>query len=111
MARIVGIHQVELKPGVTAEAFEEAARTMAATPTYPGFRGSLVKSDRGTGVGRYGLLIEIESVEARNRFMGDNGPTKEGTQFDADHPAFIAAWGQLMSLVVQPYPWNDYVVA
>ena len=33
MARVIGIHEVELKPGVTEEEFEEAVKAVLAHPT------------------------------------------------------------------------------
>ena len=111
MTRIVGIHEFEPKSGVTEAELEQAIRALLATPVYPGFRGSLIRSDRGTDVGRHGVLFEIGSIEARNRFIDDNGETEECKQFDADHPEIGAAWNHLMSLIVQPWHWNDFLVA
>jgi hypothetical protein len=110
MTRIIGIHEVELKEGVTEEAFEQAVRAYSAQTFPPGWRSALIKSDRGTGKGKYGLLLEIESVAARDRFLPDDGPTEEFNQFLALHPEWMPAWDHIQSLVVQPYHWNDFQV-
>ncbi|MDZ4718007.1 MAG: hypothetical protein SH847_06010 [Roseiflexaceae bacterium] len=110
MTRIIGIHEYELKPGVTESEFEQAMKILLDLPIYPGWRVSLIKSDRGTRSGKYGLLFEIESVEARARIVTDDGETEESKQFDASHPETALAYANVLSLVVDPYPWSDYQV-
>jgi hypothetical protein len=110
MTRIVGIHEFEPKPGVTEAELEQAAKKLIETPNHPGWKVSLIKSDRGTDVGRYGLLMEIDSIEARNRIFDGNGETEESTQFAADHPEMDVARDHLTSLIVQPVRWNDFLV-
>ena len=113
MARIVSIHQVELKPGVTEAEFTEAVRAMSDADQLEGPNGwviSAAKSDRGTQVGSYAILFEVESVETRNRWVADDGPTELFNQYVERHPEASSAWDHMMSLVVESYPWNDYVI-
>ncbi len=113
MTRIVGIHEVELKPGVTGEEFAEAVHAFALADQSEGPNGwviSVIKSDRGTQLGGYGILFEIESVETRDRWISDDGITEMHQQFAARHPEYFSAWEHIQSLIVQPNQWNDYLV-
>jgi hypothetical protein len=109
MTRIIGIHECELKPGVSAAEFEAAMDRMMKVPLYPGWKVCLLKSDRGARAGKYGVLFEIESAEARDSVVSDAGFTKESEAFDAAHPELVAAWQHVQSLVTQS-TWTDYLV-
>jgi hypothetical protein len=113
MPRVIGIHEFELKPGVTEAEFEDAVRAFILVDQSEGVDdglASLIKSDRGTRRGKYGLLIEFESVEARDSWFTDDGATDKLNQFVARHPEWTPAWEHIQSLVVQPSPWSDYLV-
>ena len=113
MPRIIGIHEFALKPGVTDAEFEDAARAFIRADLSEGTDGfltSLIKSDRGTRSGRYGILFEFESGEARDSWVTDDGITDKFKQFGARHPEWMPAWEHIQSLVVEPYPWSDYLV-
>ena len=111
MPRIVAIHEFELKPGMAEAEFEDAVRAFILVDRSEGDTNtSLIKSDRGTRRGQYGLLIEFESVEERDSWFTDDGPTDKANQFFARHPEWAPAWEHIQSLVVQPCPWSDYLV-
>jgi len=113
MPRIIGIHEFELKPGVTEAEFEDAVRAFILVDQSEGVDdglASLIKSDRGTRRGQYGLLFEFESVAARDSWVTDDGFTDKFNQFVARHPEWMPAWEHIQSLVVEPYPWSDYLV-
>jgi hypothetical protein len=111
MPRVIGIHEFELKPGVTEAELEDAVRAFIRVDRSEGDTNTaLIKSDRGTRRGQYGLLIEFESVEARDSWFTDAGPTDKANQFFARHPEWMPAWEHIQSLVVQPCPWSDYLV-
>ena len=69
MAKVYGIQEIELRPDVTEAEFERYFREEIGTieRVFPGFKMCLAKSDRGARNGKYAIVIEIESVEARNR--------------------------------------------
>jgi len=70
MAKVFGIHEIELRPGVTGEEFEQfMADTISQWPQLEGHAISVAKADRGTHAGKYILVFEIESVEARDRYF------------------------------------------
>lgn len=110
MTRMIGIHEFDLRPGVTDAELEQAIRALATQPCPSGWRASLLKSDRGTRRGKYGLLFEVESVEARDRIVTDAGFSDVFNQFLAANPGWLPAWEHMLSLVVEPNPWNDYLV-
>ena len=87
MARVFGLHEIELNPGVNEEDFENFfLNEVAKAPLYPGWRARLLKGDRGARKGKYLMLVDIESAEARDRFSPapDEG-SEEANQFDQQH--------------------------
>src|SRR6478736_2783734 len=92
MGKAYGLHTLQLNPGVTGEDFERfAASNIKQWPIMPGWRFSLLKGDRGDEVGQYLALVELESIEARDR-VAPNGrleDTDEGRQW-------VTAVGPLM---------------
>ena len=75
MAKVFGIHHLELKPGVDVAEFERFIRDeFNALPHPAGWQSSIVKGERGNKVGQYLYISEIESLETRNRHIPDGGP-------------------------------------
>ncbi|HBY92930.1 MAG: hypothetical protein M5U01_14885 [Ardenticatenaceae bacterium] len=81
MARVFGIHVVELCPGVTAEEFERFVLEtfLPALPVSqtPGVDIHLLKGDRGERAGKYIFMFEFDSIEARNRYFPAPGRPSE----------------------------------
>ncbi len=74
MAKVFGIHHLELKDDATAAEFERVVSDeLNALSRPPGWQFSIVKGERGENVGKYVLIFEIESLEARNRDSPDDG--------------------------------------
>jgi hypothetical protein len=93
MGRIFGLHRIELRPGVDAAEFERfATRSLAETPTLPGWRFALLKGDRGEQEGKYLVLAEVESIEARDRASPAGGLTEEGEQWFATATPLLEQW-------------------
>lgn len=116
MAKIFGMHMIGLRPGVKGEDFEKFFREkVAPLPGYPGTRWHLLKGERGDRVGKYLVMVEIESVEARNRFAptpdesSDEGQRFMETQKEAIMPV-LAEWEKLASMIGAPTIYTDYVV-
>lgn len=75
MAKVLGMHTVELKPGVNEQELEEFIKT-DVLPVYrvlPGQTVHLLKGERGERRGRYLVLIELESVERRDHIYPASG--------------------------------------
>ena len=111
MAKVFGMHRIALRPGVNGEDFEQFFRDAAPrVPVVPGWIWHLLKGDKGDRAGRYLLLAEIESTEARDRYAAPSGElTPEGEQFFQAAAAVFEQWGTLASGPNDP-AFTDYVV-
>jgi hypothetical protein len=85
MGKVLGIHHIVLRPDVNPAEFEQfCASEIGELLLYDGWNASLLKADRGEGAGQYALLIEIDSVQARDRFTpSDDVGSEEAEQFDS----------------------------
>jgi hypothetical protein len=81
MAKVLGIHEIELLPGVSEADFERLVLD-EFRPGVSGFQGWTVhlgKADRGERDGKYAIIIEIESQAARDRYSpSTNEMSEEG---------------------------------
>jgi hypothetical protein len=69
MAKIVGIHEIELLPGVNEVDFERFVTEEfipTVSSTFEGWNQHLAKADRGARAGKYALIIELDTA-ARDR--------------------------------------------
>lgn len=115
MAKVLGLHAVELKPGVSEQEFEEFIQR-DVLPVYrkvPGQNVHLLKGDRGERTGKYLVLIELESVERRDHIYppvgADSGVAEDVQQLlgNVDH-----IWEKLATFV-EGFPdpaFSDYVM-
>jgi hypothetical protein len=91
MGKVYGIHEIELHPEVSEKSFvkffnEEYAKGY----TEVGWKLMLLKGDRGQRVGKYAILVEIVSLEARDRFSpAHNVMSEEGKRWVAEHQELI----------------------
>jgi hypothetical protein len=113
MAKVYGMHMISPLPGVKAEDFEKFfSEEIYRLPMGEGSEIYLLKGDRGDREGKYLLLIEIESIETRERYVTANGPTAEGAKFN-EMPAVKAAmekWATIASPMGPIGIFTDYVV-
>ncbi|HEY5786853.1 MAG TPA: hypothetical protein VIT65_18970 [Microlunatus sp.] len=110
MAKVLGIHEVELPGGADPAEFERRA-TAVLGETWPGgitFR--LYKADRGLRDGMYLLLLEVDSVEVRDAVfpLGGEDPP-EVVAFLEAHPTAGEVWDRLESYVPSINEGTDYV--
>lgn len=112
MAKVFGMHKVELKPGVDEREFEDFVCSQVI-PTYrviPGQTIHLLKGDRGERDGKYMLLIELESQARRDQIYPEEGGFAEDIQLlvgDVD-PIF-----EKLATYVESFPDDtvtDYVI-
>jgi len=107
MAKVFGIHELELRPGVTAEEFEQfMADAIPKWPQVEGFTTSVAKGDRGVHAGKYILVFEVESTEARDRAFPTSGTPSEEVQRASESAA--AMFEKMDSLCSSTF--TDYVV-
>jgi hypothetical protein len=113
MAKVFGIHEIELRPGVTAEQFDQFMRDeVASAPTQQVWTIHVLKGDRGMRDGKFAVVIEIESVETRDRLFPDPGgePSPEAQQHLASVSALMEKWASLATGPGEPGTvWTDYV--
>ena len=72
MTKVISIHEIELRPGVTTEEFERfltAEYLPGVAPMPPGVSVAYLKGDRAERAGKFAVLFEVDSVELRDRFF------------------------------------------
>ena len=94
MPKVFGMHEIELQPGVEPEDYEQFfAEELAPTLKLPGWKTHLLRGDRGARSGKYLVLHEIETLDARDRyFPGPGEQSEEFTRFFEQHPDAAAAF-------------------
>ena len=68
-------------------------------PDLPGWRLALLRGDRGDHVGQYVLMVEIDSIEARDRVSPSGGfdDTEEGRDWVAVAGPLLEQWRQYVT--------------
>lgn len=98
MGKVYGMLPVEVHLGIDPEEFERFARhNLQQLPRLEGWRFTLLKADRSSQedqVGRYQILIEIESREARDRVNPGTGSTPLLEQWFAEATPVLEQWRQ-----------------
>ena len=112
MPRVFGFHEVELRREVDPAEYERfLAEEIIPGPVLPGWQVRLLKGERGTRAGKYLLVFEIESLEARNRFFPEAGEdSEESRRFFEQHPDAAAAWEKVGAFESGTMDFNDYLV-
>ncbi len=115
MAKVFGVQEIELRPDVTEAAFERYFREEIGTiaPVFPGWKMFLAKSDRGARNGKYAIVFEIESVEARNRMNPMPDVVSEEARRLLEETGMgqaLAKWDQYASTITGESRSYDYVV-
>ncbi len=93
MGKVYELCPLELRPGIEPAAFEQFARqSLQQWPSLPGWRFALLKGDHGDHEGSYQLLVEIDSLEARDRVQPVDGPVEEGQRWFATATPLLEQW-------------------
>ena len=108
----MGMHTIELKPGVNEEEFEDffCSEILPVYGKIPGQNVHLLKGDRGERSGKYLMLIVLVSVERRDQIYPAEG------QFAEDVDQLVgnvsSLWEKFYNFVEElPDPaYTDYVV-
>jgi hypothetical protein len=111
MGKIYGLHTLQLRPGVTSDDFERfVASNIEQWPLLPGWRTAILKGERGDQVGQYLALVEVESIEARNRVAPTAGMenTEEGRQWVAEVGPLMEQWREYVTHIPGEGPYTDY---
>ena len=112
MAKVFGMHALELQPGCDENEFEEFMRK-DFLPSYSRVSGQdarLLKGDRGERSGKYLVLIELESPERRDQIYPSEGVVADDVvQLVGDIESLVS---RIRSFLVE-FPdshYSDYVV-
>ncbi len=111
MAKVLGVHEIELKAGTTPEEFERFINEeFLQMPSYPGARYIVLKGVRGRRVDQYLLVFEFESLETFQRMTPREHEFEEAYQAFVSSPpvkSVLERWRQLATLANPDY--TDYV--
>jgi hypothetical protein len=113
MTKVLGIHEIELLPGIEAADFEQFITTeFLPLRGFEGWTAHLAKADRGARAGKYALILEIESTLARDRYSpGSNEFTEEGQRAVEQFAAKVAKWANFSATIPgQNTTFTDYVI-
>ena len=70
MSKVIGLHFLELKPGVTEEEIEKFIIEELEPLSLEGVKRYSLKGDKGESKGTYLGLMVFDSVEVRNKYFG-----------------------------------------
>jgi hypothetical protein len=108
MAKLFGFTPVELKPGVDEHAFIKFfVEQYAPLGARLGWKGYVLKADRGERAGKFAVMWEVPSVEQRDRFApAPHQITEEGQRLLG--PEFEET-SKLLFTYVTDWPFTDYI--
>ncbi|MDF0732197.1 hypothetical protein P0Y43_15885 [Pseudomonas entomophila] len=113
-ARVVGIHNLALRPGVTTQAFDAfITGNVQRIDDYPGWKFHMLKGQGGSRIDQYAVMLEIESLASLNAFHpGMDVATEKSLTFVREHPEserMYDEWRQLASFSGAPQLYTDYI--
>jgi hypothetical protein len=114
VARVIGIHNLGLRPGVQAETFETfIAENHHRIEDYPDWKFRLLKGERGNRLDQYVVLMEIASLAALDAFYPEPDiATDEAAKFAQAHrdtKQMYEEWKRLASFSGSPQIYTDYL--
>ncbi|NVN06737.1 hypothetical protein HW509_14215 [Asaia spathodeae] len=114
IARVIGIHNLALRPNVSAEQFESFVEdNHQRIVDYPNWKFRLLKGERGNRLDQFVVLMEIASLEALNVFYPDPDiATNEAAQFAKLHydtKKMYEEWKKFASFSGSPQIYTDYI--
>lgn len=114
VARVIGIHNLALRPNVSAEQFERFIEgNHHRIEDYPDWKFRLLKGERGNRLDQYVVLMEIASLEALDVFYPEPDiATDEAAKFAQAHrdtKQMYEEWKKLASFSGSPQIYTDYL--
>jgi hypothetical protein len=111
VAKVFSVHEIDIAPDVSEEAFRTFTDRLAQQYRIKGQTVYLLHGDRGVRVGKYAILVEFDSEERRDSYFPP--PAFEAT------PEFLEQLGAAAPLFAQLEQYiagfnehfTDYVVA
>jgi len=114
VARVIGIHNLALRPDVQAQTFETfIANNHHRIVDYPDWKFRLLKGERGNRLDQYVVLMEIASLEALDVFYPEPDIATDQAavfaQANRDTKQMYEEWKQLASFSGSPQIYTDYL--
>jgi hypothetical protein len=110
VSAVVSIHEFELGPEVSDEAFEKLVleEWVPAWSQVPGMGNfKLLKGNRGARDGKYTFTFEMESVERRDQLFPQPGVNSEEVdRMLASHTGLVDKFGSFF----KEHTWSGYTV-
>ncbi len=112
MAKVLGLHEFELNPGVNTEEFERfISEEFVHQQTYPGVRYTVLKGVQGRRIDQYMMVYEFESIETFRRLVSPTGELSEEMMSHYKTEAVQKVWSRVHELGRPVDPnYTDYVV-
>lgn len=110
MAKVLGLHEIELSADGDPAEFERLAAAAMAEAVPDGMSVRLFKADRGRRNGKYLMIIQLDSVEARDAiFPVEDEDGGEALAFFEAHPTAAEAWNRFRDYEPSTDVATDYV--
>ena len=114
VSRVVGIHNIALRSGVTPETFENfITSNIHRVEDYPGWKFHFLKGQGGSRLEQYAVMLEIESLESLNSFHPElDVSTEKALAFVNDHQDteyMYDEWRKFASFSGAPQIYTDYI--
>ena len=108
--RYMACMRFELRPGADPAEFEKLV-SAPVVGEYEGWTVHLLKGERGERKGKYLVLVEIESIAARDRYSpAPNTASAEADPINARNAAYWERWHKLATQPGNDTVYTDYVV-
>ncbi|EHA1124251.1 hypothetical protein FG475_03840 [Vibrio navarrensis] len=114
IARVIGIHNVALREGVSAQQFERfIAENHHRIEDYPDWKFRLLKGERGNRLDQYVVMMEIASLAALDVFYPEPDIATDAAvsfaQAHRDTKQMYEEWKQFASFSGSPQIYTDYL--
>ena len=113
MAKLIAVHTMALRPGVTREMYEQFIRDHKAEwKDLPGVTGYSSYCDRGERAGKIAAIYVFDDVATRDRYFPASGQMSTEAQAWFDSNAdYFAKYREIATLPGDSeYAFSDYVV-
>jgi hypothetical protein len=114
MAKVLGIHEIEVHEGLSEASLKKAFREIAKQwEDITGWKMLLLKGDKGQRSGKYALIYEIKSVQEREHPKGMS--TEEVNRWAEEHKDFLddfsKKWAAISPTDTSTHEeYTDYIV-
>ena len=108
MAKMLLIHTMELREGVSEEDLEKYLENLVQAQSKLGWEGHILKGDRVQRKGKYVAILEMPNVEMRNHIFPVDGGGRSEESAQLLGPEWDAVLQKMNTFTVD-WNWTDYV--